>query len=318
LPDYESSVLGAYLIWNGEWRKLDWQLGGRFDYSLLDVAAISRDLPRRVEFFDHQFSQFSLAGGLEKRWYKNGYTKLNVGLAERAPEVNELYSNGLHQGVSGIEEGRADLQPETSLKAILTHVFEWKERFFLEASLYHQQIQDFIYLQPEEEVRLTIRGAFPVFTYQQDNARISGLDLTSKWVLASRWEWQNRYALVRGQNQETDEPLVAMPADNWMSTITHSWSAWGSFSEPRLGLSGQYVWRQSRLLPSQDFLAPPPEYFLLNFNFSTEKNWNKGTLHLHLQLSNLLNTTYRDYLNRLRYYADEEGRNVKVNLRYEF
>jgi iron complex outermembrane receptor protein len=318
LPDYESSVLGAYLIWNGEWHQLDWQLGGRFDYNMLDVAAISRDLPRRVEYFDHQFSQFSLAGGLEKSWHKNGYTKLNVGLAERAPEVNELYSNGLHQGVSGIEEGRADLQTERSLKVILTQVLEWKERFFLEASLYHQLIQDFIYLQPEEEVRLTIRGAFPVFTYQQDNATISGLDLTSKWVFAPQWEWQNRYALVRGQNRVLDEPLVAMPADNWMSTVSRSWEAWGGFSEPQIGLSGQYVWQQSRLLPSQDFLAPPPAYFLLNVNFSTEKNWNKGTLHLHLQLSNVLNTTYRDYLNRLRYYADEEGRNVKLNLRYEF
>lgn len=318
LPDYESSVLGAYLIWNGSWDWIDWQLGGRYDYNMLNVATISRDLPRRVEFFDHQFSQFSLAGGLEKSWNDNWYTKFNIGLAERAPEVNELYSSGLHQGVSGIEEGRSDLATEKSLKTILSQIFEWKEQFFVEASLYHQIIQDFIYLQPEEDTRLTIRGAFPVFTYQQADARISGLDLTSKWVIAPLWEWQNSYAIVRGYNRTDDEPLVYMPADNWTSTISHVWEAWGGFSEPRIALSGQYVWEQTRLLDSQDFLTPPPAYFLLNLNLSAEKNWSKGTLHLNFQVKNLLNTTYRDYLNRLRYYADEEGRNVKLNLRYEF
>ncbi|MEL7220143.1 MAG: TonB-dependent receptor, partial [Bacteroidota bacterium] len=87
LPDYESAVLAAYFIWSGSGEWLDWQLGGRYDYNQLGVAAISRDLPRRVEFFDHQFSQFSLAGGLEKSWNEHWYMKFNIGWTERAPEV---------------------------------------------------------------------------------------------------------------------------------------------------------------------------------------------------------------------------------------
>jgi iron complex outermembrane receptor protein len=39
---------------------------------------------------------------------------------------------------------------------------------------------------------------------------------------------------------------------------------------------------------------------------------------LGLNVSNALNTTYRDYLNRLRYYADDPGRNVMLRLKYEF
>ena len=43
----------------------------------------------------------------------------NTGYATRNPAVNELYSNGLHQGVSGIEEGDINMLTEKALKRIL-------------------------------------------------------------------------------------------------------------------------------------------------------------------------------------------------------
>ncbi|MBK7439801.1 MAG: hypothetical protein IPI77_24390 [Saprospiraceae bacterium] len=37
-----------------------------------------------------------------------------------------------------------------------------------------------------------------------------------------------------------------------------------------------------------------------------------------IQIENLLDTTYRDYLNRQRYFADETGRNIKFRINYIF
>ena len=318
IPDYNLYQPGAYAIWDGGSEKTSWQLGGRYDFTALRVAAISRDLPRRVERFSHNFHQFSLGGGVQNRVGKSWVSKFNVGLTRRTPEVNELYSAGLHQGVSGIEEGRSDLQPELSLKGIWTNVVNLGDRFLLESSLYYQWIDNFIYLQPEQEFRLTIRGAFPVFTYQQTLARIAGLDLTAKYFLGERLEWLGRYALVRGQDRSNDQPLVYMPADNLTMSLTYRAPDWGVLQSPNLSVSGNYVFEQTRLLPEQDLLAPPPAYFLLNMSLGTELNWKQQTLHLSVQAENLLNIRYRDYLNRLRYYADEDGRNVRLNLRYEF
>lgn len=36
------------------------------------------------------------------------------------------------------------------------------------------------------------------------------------------------------------------------------------------------------------------------------------------QADNILNNMYRDYLNRLRYFANEEGINVKLALKWSF
>ncbi|PSR14970.1 MAG: TonB-dependent receptor [Bacteroidetes bacterium] len=318
IPDYNLYQPGAYAIWDGGSEKNSWQLGGRYDFTALRVAAISRDLPRRVERFSHHFHQFSLGAGVQNRVGKSWVSKFNVGLTRRTPEVNELYSAGLHQGVSGIEEGRSDLQPELSFKGIWTNVVHIGDRFLLESSLYYQLIDNFIYLQPEQEFRLTIRGAFPVFAYAQTPARIAGLDLTAKYKLGEQLEWLGRYALVRGQDRGHDQPLVYLPADNLMMSLTYRTPDWGVLKSPNLRVSGNYVFEQTRLLPEQDLLAPPPAYFLLNMSLGTELNWKQKTLHVSVQAENLLNIRYRDYLNRLRYYADEEGRNIRLNLRYEF
>jgi len=35
-------------------------------------------------------------------------------------------------------------------------------------------------------------------------------------------------------------------------------------------------------------------------------------------IQNLLNTNYRDYLNRTRYYADELGRNFRIQVKLNY
>jgi len=64
-----------------------------------------------------------------------------------------------------------------------------------------------------------------------------------------------------------------------------------------------------------DISTPPPGYHLLNFNASVSIN---ESLHLGLYLNNMFNTSYRNYLNRLRYYADDVGRNITLQLKYNY
>lgn len=319
IPNYSQHQAGLFAIFkSGTDAPWQWQAGGRYDLVAMDVAAISRSLPRRIVPRTHTFHNYSVSGGLERGLGSRVTTKFNVGLTARTPEVNELYSAGLHQGVAGIEEGNPDLVPEVSVKGIWTNTFRWKTRLFVEAALYYQRIDNYIFLAPQPEFRLTIRGAFPVFAYDQTTARIAGADLTVKYAITEQWTWLNRFALVRGQDVAHDTPLPYLPADNLSSTLSHVWAGNARWRSPSVSVGGQYTHRQTRLLPAQDFLVPPPGYFLLNAQLSAILKVADYNLHIWLQGSNLLNTHYRDYLNRLRYYADEEGRNVRVNVRWEF
>ncbi|WP_367391226.1 TonB-dependent receptor [Lewinella sp. LCG006] len=318
IPDYNSHLPAAYFIWQLQHDRQSYQLGARYDFVALDVATITQDLPRRVERFSHRFHNYSAAAGWQYRVSKAWSSKLNLGVVRRSPEVNELYSQGLHQGVASIEEGNASLQPELSVKGVWTNSLQLSESFWLEATAYYQLVSDFIYLEPQEEARLTIRGAFPVFGYQQTNARLAGLDVNARYEWNPHWQWQAQYAMVRGYDRSQEKPLVYIPSDRIQSEISWLGTSVGKLTEPKLTVGGRYVFEQTRLLASQDFLAPPPAYLLLDASVGGAISWSGNTLHLGVQFNNLLNERYRDYLNRLRYYADEEGRNIRVNVRLEF
>jgi iron complex outermembrane receptor protein len=68
-----------------------------------------------------------------------------------------------------------------------------------------------------------------------------------------------------------------------------------------------------------DFVAPPEGYvnFKLSGGFDIEFE-NENNLNVFISIDNLFNNSYRDYLNRFRYYADDLGRNVSLKLSYTF
>ena len=61
-----------------------------------------------------------------------------------------------------------------------------------------------------------------------------------------------------------------------------------------------------------DFIAPPLGYFLLDLG--AEYRIKRFTFYVKAQ--NVLNTSYRQYTDRLRYFADDIGRNIHLSLKY--
>jgi iron complex outermembrane receptor protein len=74
------------------------------------------------------------------------------------------------------------------------------------------------------------------------------------------------------------------------------------------------VARQNRVEQGSDYAEPPKGYYLLNLNWGM----NIQKFDISFRVSNALNAAYRDYLNRFRYYADDQGRNISLKLGYNF
>ena len=65
--------------------------------------------------------------------------------------------------------------------------------------------------------------------------------------------------------------------------------------------------------------TPPDAYHLLNLNTSIDLPLgDKTNLGIGLLVDNLLNTNYREYLNRQRYFADDLGRNFILQLKLNY
>ncbi len=86
----------------------------------------------------------------------------------------------------------------------------------------------------------------------------------------------------------------------------------------QLGVDMRYVFQQNNLLLEQDFMPSPPAYFLLNFEASMQVILQNSEFTISLRLENMLNQSYRDYLNRQRYFSDEKGINCILGLQYKF
>ncbi|UBM59670.1 TonB-dependent receptor [Marinilongibacter aquaticus] len=318
IPDYNSLEEAAFGIVQREKGAWLMEVGGRVHWSTMSVAAISRDLPRRIIHDNLQFLANSLSGGVQWKASSKWSFKANLGYTERPPAINELYSFGLHQGVSSIEIGNPDIQKEKSTKFTLSSDFNLNDKLFIQALAYVNGIRDYIFLQPNPEPMLTIRGAFPVFDYMQTDARLVGFDGLLTYEPIAWLRYVGKVSLLRGQDTKQNNPLIYMPPNNFSHTLTFTFSEGKRFQQNQFTVRWDLVNRQKHYLEGQDFIPPPAAYQLLHVALQTTVFTGKKHLHLAISGDNLLNTVYRDYLNRQRYFADELGRNLSFRVSWEF
>ncbi len=315
IPNFRLFRGGLYLIEHFIKPRYEVESGVRYDHHRMETFRSQNGVIVNDEFSYNNFS--GVLGGSYKITPKlEG--KLNLASAWRAPNVNELFSNGVHQGVASYEVGDPELVPEKAFNQTADLSYS-ASQFTANLSLYNNIITDFIYLEPQApETVLTIRGAFPLFEYKQVDASFKGIDVGFEWQLIPNLEWRLKGSLVRAQNKNLEEPLVLIPADRLRNSVSYRIPTIGKFGNNFLSLGHSFVAEQSRVPAESDFAPPPPAYNLLQLEAGTETPVGAGTIRILFEIKNLANTTYRDYLNRFRYFADEPGRNLILRIKYSF
>jgi iron complex outermembrane receptor protein len=69
---------------------------------------------------------------------------------------------------------------------------------------------------------------------------------------------------------------------------------------------------------SFDFMPPPSGYLLWNVSTGVSLKSDKVRYDFRVAAENVLNTSYREYTNRFRYYADDLGRNFIISVKCIF
>lgn len=335
IPNYNSYSGGVFWIERLQRANWEFELGIRYDYQYLDVRRRDRSnnlLNPRLEY--HNFT--ATLGAI---YYINDYLSVrsNIASAWRPPNVAELFSEGLHHGVATIEEGNPDLESEKGYKWVNTLNFQ-HQKASVEVSAYVHYLPTYIFLEPRD-TRLTIRGAFPVFVYNQTRATLTGLDISGSYQLAKQITWQGQVSIVRAKDQTRNGFFVLIPADRFENTIQYTQQNWAVLKDLSIAVGILNVRRQTRapitITPSEakaiqaddtrelpnesfDFLDAPAGYFLLNLDIGFSLPLPNQNLRFSFSADNLLNKSYRAYMNRLRYYADDLGRNFTVRILYNW
>jgi len=318
IPNFRNTNASAW--WIERWKKpfvpFEWELGLRYDARWMDVDVDTSEVSKR----DLRFQNLSATLGALYRFSELFTAKLSFSTAWRAPHVSELYSDGVHHGSASYEKGNPLLDAERAYNTALTLELNNEKNFSASAQLYYNRIRDFIYLNPRELPVLTIRGAFPAFDYQQADVRIMGLDGNLRWEFAPGWQFEERLSLLRGFNRSLQDHLIFMPPDQFEHSLSYRfrWKGRRDEGSPAIRLSMINVLEQRRVPPDVDYTDPPPGNTRFNLEGSMRLNMGKQPIELGVSVFNLFNVRYRQYLNRFRYFVDENGTNVSVRLRLPF
>lgn len=337
IPNYKQFNGGFFLV--EKFRKNKWLLEGgvRFDHQYLQVLTFinNQDLVKPTFTFNY------VSGSFGASLYLNEFSRItsHIGVSARPPHVSELYSEGLHHGTAAIERGLMNkngfqtdqslIRNERSVK--FTNGFQLIQKTFsLEVSAHVNHIANYVFLKPMGTA-LTIRGYFPVFDYAQTEAILTGIDGLIHWDASSHIEYSGTFAYLYAKDLTHNDVLTFIPPAQMEHAVT-----WHGFTKKKhdffLTVSVPIAFTQNRapvtVYPSEvaayegsrvfDFAPAPHGYALLNTRLGIKFPLKKHTLSVAFEGENLLNTSYRVYMNRLRYFADEPGTNFMLRLKYDF
>ncbi len=327
IPDYVENAFRTAAVWNPAVGFDNWTFGGQFEWA--NVVAFPLTSGFNPTFVRTHRERISARLATDYSYdYQAFHLEVSGILERRAPTVQEWYSQGLHQGVGGLEEGNPNLEAEHTAKLVLAPTLKL-DRVHVVAVAYAQLSDGFIQLTPTGETSLTTRGAFPVFAYLQQDAFLAGTDAELHWflkalgyarvTLGTSWA----YAQALGA-----EPLTLTPAPETYMSLRGS--TYKSFRQDRRTSINYPHWRWStevRRVGSQqrypaefDFSAPPAGYWVWNAGLTWRPVRSDGPTKWSFVLTgnNLLDASYRSYLNRMRYFADDPGRNVTLSVHFRF
>ena len=348
IPDYEKYDLGIYSIFDYELNP-EWILEGglRYDYTYMDVYKYyktsfweSRDYGEEfsdivVEVFPNQiltnpkleFNNTSATLGSKFLFDNNNTIFFNYSMSSRSPNPSELFSEGLHHASARIELGDLRFKSEVGHNFGFTYQ-KSNEKFSLIFNSFLNTINDFIVIEPVE-IMQTIRGSFSLWEYRQTDAKLFGFDLNVDYSLNKYINLIHQSSIIKGTDTKFDTPLIDMPPANIKNEIVYSNLDLNNLT---ISLQSEYTFKQNKYpdnnfevyIPTTetyeyiDLSTPPKAYHLLNFNsridILTDKN---KSINLGFKINNLLNTTYKNYLNRLRLYTHDLGRNFILSVKYK-
>jgi iron complex outermembrane receptor protein len=320
IPDADvTSVSGTGML-NYKKDRAGFEGGLRFDLLKIKTAEFgARDSLEYFPALDLSYNSVNGSAGATYRITKAFLVKANFSTGFRAPNLAELTSNGLHEGIFQYEIGNKDFKNEQSLEGDLGLTFDSKY-LSLDISAFNNSIKNYIYLGQTND---TLRG-YPVFRYFQSDANLKGLeaDITVKpddWL-----SLRGTYSTVLAKRDDgVNLPLI--PADKITASIHAELASWKFLYNPYLELSAYTALKKTRLGENE---VSVPGYTLLSMNFGCDLSFERQLINISISANNLLNEVYIDFMSRIKllsatygdkvFFANNMGRNIVISVKVPF
>lgn len=316
LPGFKSNSFGLWLIQKFLNEKYEIEGGFRFDMKNANYDVYS-PIKNSTQKEERKFLGFSGNVGFIYKGFSHSKISYDIGKAWRAPDANELFANGVHHGTASVEIGKPNLIAEQAFNQSLSYegVFS---KWDIKVDAYFNYIKNFIYMKPQKPATLSIRGAFPTFYFLQDDVLFYGSDIKIEYHISTKNSITQKVNFLRVQNIKAHTYIDKIAPNSIETVFSNSFNPIKFFNISSLQISFATIFKQNRYNIIDEYKISPPTYTLINLNYEFHPYLFKQKIDFNIGVNNVLNTTYRNYLDNMRYYTDAIGRNVFIQMRFLF
>ena len=294
IPDAEKKDFGLYALGQITMENGAALLGVRYDNRSISSDMGSAD-----------FSNFNGSVGI-KRDFENSTLRFNIGSGYRAPNLIELFADGVHHGSFRYERGNLNLVAEKSFQTDISFDIN-NEDSSVSFDLFYNDISDYIYISPSSDRE----DGFAVYDYMQQDSELYGGEISFAKKTGFDWLSYNtslEYIFAESADGE------ALP---FISPLT--------FNQVfNIDISSNYSFEIDFLAKAKQgrvsmFEEETDGYSVLNLSGNWMTSFLDNDLNIFWSISNVFDKEYYDHLSRFKTAGIEEmGRNISVGLKYNF
>ena len=253
------------------------------------------------------FTPISGSLGANYEFAKDWRVGLSVSHNERAPAIDELFSNGPHGGSESFNIGDPTLKKEAG-NGIELSVHHTTGPVHVQGSVYYSRFSNFIFQAPTGEVR----DGLPVFAYSEGKAKYYGFELQAdaRFGKALGIDWGGE--LVTDAVRATIKGFGPAPLIPPMRIIGALTGSRGQF-DGRLEVERDFA--HNRTAPVE---TDTGAFTLVNASLDYHPFAANPELTLSLQGNNLFDVDARRSTSILKDYAPLGGRDIRLSARVSF
>ncbi len=270
-------------------------------------------------------SYVPLSGSVSALWDITKQHQLSLGVtqSQRAPQIQELFSNGVHEATMSYEKGDVNLQKEISYNLDIGYKFNtsWMTS---ELNLFNNWVNDYIYQQQDYQVYNEVIEDFqlicsdpgacvPVLQSAQANAIFRGFEAKTLFTIM-----QNHYGAVD----------LTLFGDYTRGTFEQGGNV-PRMPPLRYGFELSYekndLTTQARLTRGEaqndagENQSNTPGYLLLNLGAQYQlATFHQSEVQLFAAGKNMLNENIRNSTSYLRNFAPDPGRSAEIGIRVSY
>lgn len=330
-PASEILNVGVYAFEELDLEPLTLSAGARYDHREQDAEP--NELTEDPALLENEYDEVTGGIGANLGLADGLAVASNLSFGFRAPAIFELYASGVHGGVAAFQRGDPTLEPERSTSVDLS-LRARTDRLRGKVTGYWNRIGDYIFLTSTGE---EAPSGLPIFEARQTDARIYGLDATFDLSVLRWLQLGGGLSLIESEGDglaDPDDPgaeagpLPLIPADRVDGSVRVLPPAPDRLNQTYLELRVEHAFAKDaagRLEPFSQFDGPgtfgtasTEAFTLLDLEASTRVELGQKPLTVTLEVENLLDEAYREFLDTYKGYALSPGRNVKATVSVPF